>query len=348
MGTLGALVGLEVVEFGDFYPAAFCAYHLHLLGAAVTLAEPPEGCELRRLAGRHPRSGLFAFAGRGRRAVSLAAFGDAQSVMDIVLEPAFPTEQTEAALAAHRSRDFTGKTITLSFREADGSQLTELTAQAALGISGFLGRQQDPPLRAGIELVGGCAGLMATQAILAALRLRAATGVGQRIAVPMSRIAGALLNNMITASIAPDQATFFSQGWSQAPAHGLPAADGAVELMFYGPRGERGFPDFCRSLGAEALAADKRFDNHRKRMDDRPGLTQALAPWSRALTRDALVDLARDHGAMVMPIHGVLEAREWRQTLANDMVDGAPGARLPAAPWQLNGLRPTATRGEQT
>ena len=347
-GRLAALTGIVAVEFGDFYPGAVCAYHLHLLGATVMLAEPPEGCELRRLARRQPGSGLFAYAGRGRDSVPLAAFRDGQAEADIVIEPAFPTPDAEAALAAHRQRDSTGKTIYVSFREMDGTQHTELTAQAEIGMTAFLGRQEDPPIRVGVEMVGGCAGLLAVQAILAALRVRAITGVGQQIHVPLSRVQAGVLNNVITGTIGPDQLAHFARGWSHPPAHGLPAAGGAIEIMFYGPQGERGFPEFCARIGADAVAADERFKTYAKRLDYGQDLVRALAPWSSLVPRDTLVDIARACGGMAMPKYDVVEAREWEQTLANTMVDGPPGARMPAAPWQVNGVRPTATQSGAT
>ena len=345
-GTLEALGGIEVVEFGDFHAGAVCAYHLHLLGAAVILAEPPEGCELRRLAQRHPDSGLCAYAGRGRRPVSLAAFRDGLAgIPDIVLEPAFPTPELEQALAAHRQRD-RGKTITVSFRELDGTQLTELTAQAELGMTAYLGRAGDPPLRAGVEMVGGSAGILATQAILAALRVRAVTGAGQHIRVPFSRVMAGVLNNVITATIAPDQPVFFSQAARDAPGYGLPTADGAAEIRFYGPAAERGYPEFCRRIGAGALAEDPRFTTYRKRQDNAPVFTALMAEYTISMKRDALIDLVRAYGGMAMPKHDVTEGREWVQTLANDMVDGPPGARMPTGPWQINGVRPAISRQE--
>ncbi len=341
-GTLAALSGVEIVEFGDFYAAAVCAYHLGLLGGTVTLAEPPEGCELRRLARRHPGSGLFAFAGRGRRNVALSAFldGGEGGDADVVLEPAFPSPALAEALAARKQRDTT--TIFVSFREMDGTQLTELTAQAEVGMTAFLGRLADAPLRMGLEVVSSSAGMLATQAVLAALRVRSETGCGQQIRVPMSRVAAGVLNNVTTASIQPDQAAHFSQGWSHDPALGLPAADGAVEILFYGPEGERGFPVFCKRLGADEVAADDRFSSYPKRLDHGSLLANALAPAARVMSREALVALVRACGGMAMPKHDIVDAREWEQTGANAMVDGAAGARLPTAPWQINGVRPTA------
>jgi len=258
-----------------------------------------------------------------------------------VLEPAFPSAALAEALAKRKQLD-AGTTIFVSFREMDGTQLTELTAQAELGMTAFLGRLAEPPLRMGLEVVSSSAGILATQAVLAALRVRAETGRGQQIRVPMSRAAAGVLNNVTTASIQPDQPAHFSQGWSHDPALGLLTADGAVEVLFYGPEGERGFPEFCKRLGAEAVGVDDRFTSYPKRLDHGSLLAIALTPAARGMSRDALVALVRECGGMAMPKHDVVEAREWVQTTANAMVDGAAGARLPTAPWQVNGVRPSA------
>jgi crotonobetainyl-CoA:carnitine CoA-transferase CaiB-like acyl-CoA transferase len=321
---LGVLSGHSVAEFGDAFPQAVCAYHLGLLGAEIVLHEPPDGGALRRY------SALFAYAGRGKRVGAVTA------PVDVLLEPAF------APLPIDTAGPDWARTLFVSFREMDGSQLTELTAQAEGGLTSYLGQHGQAPLRAGFELVTYSAGVLAVQAVLAGLRQRAITGRGQRVRVPLSRVCAGILNNIITASAEPDQHVHFSRGWEHAPSRGLQAADGLLEILFYGPAGERAWAAFCHRLGAEALIDDPRFRTHPGRLDHAAELCDALVPWTGKLPRDAVISLIRACGGMAMPIHTVGEAVAWEQTTANAMVSVPPGAILPAAPWELNGVRPSA------
>jgi len=330
---LGVLAGVTAVEYGDHYPAGIAAYHLGLLGAEVTLVEPSEGCELRRLAERRP-SALFAFAGRGRHP------GQPATPPDILLLPAYPDPALSQALDRSRKDPAWARTLFVDFREADGTQLTELTAQAECGITAFLGHADAPPHRIGFEMVGHSAGMLAVQAIIAALLARG-DGPGQSIRVPMSRAAAAILNNVTTASIAPNQPTHFSQGWAHDPSTGIRAADGAFEILFYGPGSATTWPRFCEALGAPALGSDPRFDSYPKRLDHPAELARALEPHTLPRPRAELIALVRQCGGMAMPKHGVAEAAAWEQTRANAMVSPITG--LPTGPWTLEGQRPEAS-----
>ncbi len=341
---LDVLRGVAVADFGDDFAGAVVAYHLHLLGAETTLFEPPEGCELRRLAQRHTASGLFAYAGRGRKLAALADFlamPDDAALPDIVIEPAFAPPEIAAAIA--RRRTASPRSILLSFREADGTRLTELTAQADGGVTAYLGREAEAPLRVGMELMSYSAAVLAVQAVLGALRVRGETGRGQALQVPLSRVSASILSNVTAASVQPNQEAHFSRGWSHAPARGFAAATGSIEILFYGPAGEAGWPGFCREIGAVALAGDPRFSSYPRRLDHGSELAMAMAPFTRQIPRDELLDCVRRHNGMAMPKHTAGEAAAWQQSRANDMVEETAGRLLPTGPWEVNGLRPAPT-----
>ena len=336
-GQLDVLRGVEVVEFGDDFAGAVCAYHLHLLGAATTLAEPSSGCELRRSAA------LFAYVGRGRRRLELTAFlaaADGVALPDVVIEPAFSPPDIAAAI--RRRRAASPGTIFLSFREADGTRHTELTAQAEGGITAYLGHEAEAPLRVGFEIMSYSAGVLAVQAVIAALRVRGETGVGQDVLVPLSRVSASILSNVTAASVQPDQEAHFSRGWSHPPAGGFAAAGGPIEILFYGPAAELGWPEFCRRIGATALGRDPQFSTYAKRLDHSAALAAALAPFTGSITRDALIALVRGCNGMAMAKHSVAEAAAWEQSRANDMMVKAGSRMLPAAPWEIDGRRATA------
>jgi len=338
---LNVLCSVAVADFGDDFAGAVVAYHLHLLGAETTLFEPPEGCELRRLAQRHGGSGLFAYAGRGRRLAELATFlamPDEQPLPDVVIEPAFSPPEIAHAIA--RRLKASPHTILLSFREADGTRLTELTAQAEGGITAYLGREAEAPLRVGMELMSYSAAALAVQAVLGSLRVRRETGRGQVLQVPLSRVSASILSNVTAASVEPDQEAHFSRGWSHAPARGLAAAAGSIEILFYGPAGEQGWPGFCAEIGAPEMATDPRFSSYPRRLDNGSELAITLAPFTRHMPRDELLACVRRHNGMAMPKHTAHEAASWEQSRANEMLVQTQGRLLPAGPWEVNGRRP--------
>lgn len=351
---LRVLEGVSVVEFGDNLAGSICGYHLALLGASVYLLEPDEGCWLRRALAPSgdptPEHVLFDCYGRGKLSVlqSRVMAGDegAWRKIDLVIEPTLGPLAKGGLPASWRAGEQDGPLL-LSFREQDGTRLTELTAQAASGLSAFLGRAGEPPFRVGYEIVTYSAAVMAVQAVLAALPFKRDHGLGQRIQVPFSRAVANIMNNVITGSVAPEQDTFFSRGWAREPAVSIPAQDGSVDQLFYGPQAEASWRMFCARLGLTELAADQRFWTYGGRLDNAGELVEALGPATRQHGREALLRLMWECGGMAVPRYRVEEAARSEQARGNAMVIGFDSARervLTAAPWVLNGERAVAIR----
>jgi len=354
-GKLRVLEGVSVVEFGDDLAGAICGYHLALLGASVYLLEPDEGCWLRRVRalsdGTAPKQVLFDCYGRGKLSVlqTRAMAGDEvawHGKVDLVIEPTLGPLARGGLPASWRAGEQDGPLL-LSFREQDGSQLTELTAQAASGLSAFLGRAGEPPFRVGYEIVTYSAAVMAVQAVLAALPFKRDHGLGQRIQVPFSRAVANIMNNVITGSVAPEQDTFFSRGWAREPAASIPAADGSVDQLFYGPQAEPDWRRFCACLGLTELAADRRFWTYGGRLDNAGELVDALGPATRQHGREVLLRLMWECGGMAVPRYRVEEAARSEQARGNAMVIDLDPTRdhiVTAAPWVVNGERAAVVR----
>ena len=339
------LSGTTILEFGDDLAGSIAAYHLALLGATVYLLEPPEGCWLRRVraeAGASGNGALFACFGRGKRSVALAdALASPEAVwnaLDVVIEPV--RRGLELPLACRAGAQ--GGPMALSFREDDGSRFTELSAQAAFGLSAYLGRREEAPLRVGFEVLTYSAAVLAVQSVLAALPLRKAHGLSQRLRVPVSRVAASILNNVTTASVEPDQEVGFSRGWASSPYYGIPCSDGEVEILFYGPRADEGWRQFCERAGMPQLGADPRFSTYRARTQFAGDVGAAVAPVTSTMRRDVLLQLLWDCGAMAVPRWGVDEAAASEQAAANGLVLSRPAEeafQLLASPWALDGQR---------
>ncbi len=344
------LKGVTVVEFGDDIAGSITAYHLAMLGATVIIVEPAQGCWLRRLHTDTPgpsSAPLFACFGRGKRSVSYERMLEAVAPwasVDVVIEP------FDAAIADQFPQLFANDDpagpLVLSYREADGTRLSELGAQATFGVSAFLGRPDEAPYRVGFELITYSAAVLAVQAILAALPGKRECGLSQRLRVPFSRVAANILNNVTTASVEPEQQTGFSRSWASSPYFGVGCADGEVELLFYGPTADRDWGRFVSRLGLPGLATDKRFAAYSGRTQFAGDLREALAPATLALPRKAVLELAVELGGMAVPRWGSDEVARSEQVRANDLLIPRASAdryQLLASPWAINGRRAALT-----
>lgn len=343
--ALQLLTNLRVLEFGDGPSSATAAMHLALLGAQVTLAEPPSGSPLRRLA-TQGWAARFCYASRGKESHPLdsvlAEIASTGPVPDILFEPQQLDPALSSALNRLKQRPESGRIITVSFAESDGRVLTEMQAQAASGMLSYLGTSNGPALRVGYDAITYSAAVLAVQGIIAALLVRDRSGFGQSVRLPLSRAAASLLNNVATASVAPDQETYFSRSWAHRPYVGVPCTDGAVEFIFYGLSADENWRRFCKALGAESLLSNSRLFTHEQRMDRPDELQDALGVFTSRLKRTECVDLLRRAGAVVMPKNSLSEAALSEQASANAMIDRSRGETegLPGGPWELDGVRP--------
>jgi CoA:oxalate CoA-transferase len=186
------------------------------------------------------------------------------------------------------------------------------------------------------------AAVLGVQAVLAALPMKQDHGLGQRLRVPFSRVAANLLNNVLTASVAPEQETGFSRGWASAPFLGVPAADGDVEMLFYGPGADRGWLAFCERIGATEAGADPRFATYGGRTQHAGALRTALGSHTVHIERQVLLDTLWDCGAMAVPRWGVDEAIASEQARANGLAAARTSADAPwlqTSPWEVDGRR---------
>lgn len=346
------LQGTTVVEFGDDLAGTIAAYHLALLGATVYLLEPPEGCWLRRVGDLAPaptasiHGPLFACFARGKRSVSrdraFAAPGAAWSSIDLVIEPRSRDSVDRLANACKPAAGTAAGPLALSFAEDDGTRYMELSAQAAFGMSAYLGKQGEAPLRVGFEMVTYSAAVLGVQAVLAALPLKQEHGLGQRLRVPFSRVMANILNNVMAASVEPDQEAGFSRGWASAPYYGVVCAEGELEILFYGPGADEGWQRFCAAVGAPEVASDPRFATYAARVQYSGDLRAALQPALSQRARQPLLELLWDCGAMAVPRWGPAEAAASEQAQANNMIlprSTVDEFQLLASPWEVDGKR---------
>jgi crotonobetainyl-CoA:carnitine CoA-transferase CaiB-like acyl-CoA transferase len=198
------------------------------------------------------------------------------------------------------------------------------------------GEPDGPPTKVGVALVDVIAGLFATVAILAALREREHSGLGQRIDVSLfSALLAALVNQasgFLGAGVVPGR--MGNRHPSITPYESFAAADGDIVVAV---GNDRQFAELCRELGCGALALDERFADNPARVVNRAALAAALAPRFAARTRADLAQALTAADVPCGPVNDVAAAFALAEGLGlGRIVEMAEGVRQVASPIALD------------
>jgi crotonobetainyl-CoA:carnitine CoA-transferase CaiB-like acyl-CoA transferase len=191
-------------------------------------------------------------------------------------------------------------------------------------------------MKVGVALVDVIAGLYATVGILAALRERGRSGLGQRIDVSLfSAVLAALVNQAsgyLGAGVVPGR--MGNRHPSITPYQLFAVADGEVVVAV---GNDRQFADLCRVLGGAALAGDDRYATNPARVAHREQLAADLAPLFARRGRAELEAALAQAGVPCGPVNDVGDAFALAQRLGLDSVIAMAGdARQVASPIGLD------------
>jgi len=158
------------------------------------------------------------------------------------------------------------------------------------------------PLKVGVALVDIITGLYASNAILAALRHRDATGKGQHIDM-------ALLD-CIVAALANQSHSYLQSGVvpprlgnahpSIAPYESFPTSDGHIMLAI-GNDGQ--FKRFCKLAGLDGLSEDPQYASNKSRVENRAALIPLLAERTRSKPSKEWIDILSANAVPCGPIN---------------------------------------------
>ena len=163
------------------------------------------------------------------------------------------------------------------FGRGEGARLPgyDLLVQALGGLMSITGPADGEPQKVGVALVDVLAGLFASVGILAALRHRERSGVGQRVEVTLlGALLAALVNQgsaYTVAGVVPHR--MGNEHPSIAPYELFDAADGQLVIAV---GTDRQFATLCDVIGAPELASDQRFTSNPARVEHRHELRAEL------------------------------------------------------------------------
>jgi crotonobetainyl-CoA:carnitine CoA-transferase CaiB-like acyl-CoA transferase len=297
----GALQGLRVIDFSHFIAGPFCTLILADLGADIVKIEnaASNGDNMRAF---HPQvlgeSGPFLYANRNKRSIALdltSAAGrevarDLIGTADVLVEN-FSTGVMERFGLGYEALKATNPRLIYCSVSAYGRQgpMADRTGfdpmvQAESGFMSLNGYADGEPLRTGPAVMDMATGMMASNAVLAALAAREKQGQGQgqgqgggqRIEVALFDVAVTMLGfhsmNYLLTDVAPRR--FGNNSFDTAPMGVFKAADGPLYLACANDRLFRRLA--IDVLGQPELATQASFATNRDRVLHRDALFARL------------------------------------------------------------------------
>ncbi|MDB5999850.1 MAG: CoA transferase [Rhizobacter sp.] len=237
----------------------------------------------------------------------------------------------------------------------------DLLVQASSGLMSITGRPDAEagggPIRVGVAVTDLFTGVYASTAILAALRARDVSGVGQHIDMALLDVGMAMLANQASAFLNTGKPPG-RQGNSHpsiVPYQDFHTADGAM-LLAIGNDGQ--FARFCEAAGHPEWSLDERFTRNTNRVAHRDTLVPMIEAVTRTRSTAQWVALLEDKAVPCGPINNVAQAFEDEQVRARGLQISQPRADGKsivgvASPIRLSGTPPVLrnappTLGEHT
>lgn len=343
--TEGPLAGVVVADLSRVLAGPYCTMLLADMGALVIKVESPGGDDTRGWA--PPRLGeestYYLSVNRNKHSIALDLKNpDDLAVVrriidraDVLVENFKPGGLAKYdldydTLSADRP-DLVYASIT-GFGTGPGADLPgyDLLAQAVSGMMDLTGHPDGEPLRVGVALFDVITGLHAATGILAALRERDRSGLGQHVELNllMSALSGLVNQTSAYAAAGVVPTRMGNEHPSLYPYGPFPARD---KNMIIAVGNDSQFASLCVCLGIPEVAADPRFATNASRNGHREPLRALLV--ERLMTRDAAdwFTLLKAAGVPAAPILTVAEGTRFAEDLALDPIvpTGTPQRSIP-------------------
>lgn len=316
----GALHGLRVVDMTRVLAGPFCTMLLADMGAEVIKVEGPgKGDDARDyppfLRGA---SAYFANLNRNKQSIILdLKEPDARDVLvdllkksDVLLENFKPGTMERLGLGYEEVRGFNPAIIYASisgfgqygpYRDRPGY---DIIGQAMGGLMSVSGWPDSPPTRTGTAMADIVAGLNACIGILAALKGRERTGVGERIDVALVDSMVSAMETLIQIYLVEGRVPRRSGNRYEfiAPYNSFAAEDGWVVI---GVGGQEVWKRFCQVIGREDLIEAPEFLTNRDRVNNVARLEGIVTEWTSVRKMDDIVSLLMRASVPCSPILNV-------------------------------------------
>jgi itaconate CoA-transferase len=298
------LEGLRVVALEQAVAAPFCSRQLADMGAEVVKIERPDGGDSARAydSAMKGTSAYFAWLNRGKKSVVLdlkdgrarEACGRLIDGADVVVHNLAPgaMERLGFGYPEVAARNPRAIWCGISGYGPDGPmrdrKAYDMLVQAESGVVGVTG-SADAPAKVGVSIADIASGMYAYASILAALRLRDRTGVGERIDISMLECLAEWMTPALYVWMGANKVVARAgiRHNMIVPYGAYACGDGSVMLAI---QTDREWRRLCAQvLGDASLADDERFLTNAKRVENRDQLEALMEDCFRAMSRNDLV-----------------------------------------------------------
>jgi succinate--hydroxymethylglutarate CoA-transferase len=333
----GPLAGIRVVDLTRILAGPLCTMMLGDMGADVIKIEPPDKGDDTRSWGPPFAGGEAAYflgVNRNKRSLTLnMAVPAGQKILAGLIEKAdvlidnfrIGTLEkwgfTPAWFDEHAPRlircSITGYGSSGPRAALPGY---DFILQAESGLMSICGGPDGGPTKYGVAIVDVCTGMLASNAILAAINARHRTGKGQKVELSLYETSLAMLINVAQNYLtAGRNGGRFGNGHpSIVPYTTYQAADAMIAI---GIGNERQFARCAEVLGHPEWAKDERFNSNRARVENREAIDGLLNTALAHGAADVWLDKLKAVGVPCGKINSVAEALDDPHTAARRMVE---------------------------
>ena len=345
------LAGLKVVELARILAGPWAGQLLADMGAEVIKVESPDGDDTRRWgppfidqAGEESAA-YFHGCNRGKKSVVIdfrtddgkAALLGLLSDADVIIENFKVGGLAKYGLdyaslkATHPRLIYCSITGFGQDGPYAGRAGYDYIIQGMSGLMSVTGDPEGQPQKVGVAVTDIFTGLYASNAILAAVHQRHATGTGQHIDLALLDVAVATTANQAMNYLATDLSPkrLGNAHPNIVPYQVFDCADGHV-IIAVGNDGQ--YRKFCEVLGVDVLGIDPRFATNPARLEHRDTLVPLLVDKMKDWTKADIMAACETHGVPSGPINTFEDVFADPQVIARGLrldLDGAPSVRPP-------------------
>jgi crotonobetainyl-CoA:carnitine CoA-transferase CaiB-like acyl-CoA transferase len=331
----GPLDGITVLDLSKVLAGPYCTMILGDLGADVIKVEHPAGDETRRWGPPfvEGESTYYLAVNRNKRSIVADLANDDDRALirrialkaDVLAENFLPgsLERLGISLDALRRENPRLITLTVSGMGASGPDAAvpgyDFIVQAASGLMSITGPEAGPPSKLGVAVVDLTTGMMAANAVLAALYSRERTGHGQHIDISLLETAVSWLANVGTAYLMTGREPHRHGNAHPTivPYQTFRVADGDVAI---GVGTDPQFQRLCNALELTEIGKDARYATNAGRVTHRAELVNAIAVAIAGRSIDDVVRRLRAHSVPAGVVRTIPEVMNDPQIAAREMI----------------------------
>jgi crotonobetainyl-CoA:carnitine CoA-transferase CaiB-like acyl-CoA transferase len=320
MMAAGALAGVRVLDLSRVLAGPFCTMLLGDMGAdIIKVEEPGKGDDTRGYPPfQNGYSAYFTNLNRNKRSITIdlkkpegkKTLLELVKISDVILENYKPGTMEKLGLSYEALKAVNPGIVFASisgfgqygpYRDRPGY---DIIGQAMGGLMSVSGWPDSPPTRTGTAMGDILAGLNCCIGVLAALKAKERTGLGQQVDVSLVDSVVSSMETIIQLYLVEGRipSRIGNRYEFIYPYDSFAAADGWVVI---GVGGDEVWKRFCRAIGRGDLLADESLAKNRDRVTSHERLKAIVTDWTSGRKVAAIVDHLSAHSVPCAPIYTI-------------------------------------------